>query len=227
MPHRFSSTPLAPMLQVPPRDAPALAAEELRERKGRVPLSVAGQQNEPRETRLRFLEADVDLSAVATVPADRGPSETSRALCHGAASRARGLPSVRRARASEPADSASATLPRSRARRKRMNGEPCEATNECSHRSAQELLSAAWARREVSHPLRTTLVRADGSASLTARRSRGAFQGFRDGPGRTRTCDLGIKSPLLYQLSYRPLRVLDRKADHGPATRVALAGRYP
>src|SRR5581483_6742128 len=26
------------------------------------------------------------------------------------------------------------------------------------------------------------------------------------GPGRDRTCDLGIKSPLLYQLSYRPLR---------------------
>jgi hypothetical protein len=27
---------------------------------------------------------------------------------------------------------------------------------------------------------------------------------FPDGPGRIRTCDLGIKSPLLYQLSYRP-----------------------
>jgi hypothetical protein len=26
----------------------------------------------------------------------------------------------------------------------------------------------------------------------------------RSGPGRDRTCDLGIKSPLLYQLSYRP-----------------------
>ncbi len=26
------------------------------------------------------------------------------------------------------------------------------------------------------------------------------------GPGRDRTCDLGIKSPLLYQLSYRPRR---------------------
>jgi hypothetical protein len=25
------------------------------------------------------------------------------------------------------------------------------------------------------------------------------------GPGRIRTCDLGIKSPLLYRLSYRPL----------------------
>jgi hypothetical protein len=28
--------------------------------------------------------------------------------------------------------------------------------------------------------------------------------GLFDGPGRDRTCDLGIKSPLLYQLSYRP-----------------------
>src|SRR5579872_7049986 len=28
---------------------------------------------------------------------------------------------------------------------------------------------------------------------------------FSNGPGRDRTCDLGIKSPLLYQLSYRPL----------------------
>jgi hypothetical protein len=28
----------------------------------------------------------------------------------------------------------------------------------------------------------------------------------RSGPGRDRTCDLGIKSPLLYQLSYRPVR---------------------
>jgi hypothetical protein len=27
---------------------------------------------------------------------------------------------------------------------------------------------------------------------------------FLDGPGRNRTCDLGIKSPLLCQLSYRP-----------------------
>ncbi len=26
-----------------------------------------------------------------------------------------------------------------------------------------------------------------------------------DGPGRDRTCDLGIKSPLLYRLSYRPV----------------------
>jgi hypothetical protein len=31
-----------------------------------------------------------------------------------------------------------------------------------------------------------------------------------DGPGRIRTCDLGIKSPLLYQLSYRPAGLLER-----------------
>ena len=29
-----------------------------------------------------------------------------------------------------------------------------------------------------------------------------------NGPGRDRTCDLGIKSPLLYQLSYRPAILL-------------------
>jgi hypothetical protein len=33
---------------------------------------------------------------------------------------------------------------------------------------------------------------------------RGSRADFVDGPGRDRTCDLGIKSPLLYQLSYRP-----------------------
>src|SRR5919201_3227977 len=31
------------------------------------------------------------------------------------------------------------------------------------------------------------------------------------GPGRNRTCDLGIKSPLLYQLSYRPAPLLKRR----------------
>jgi DNA-binding SARP family transcriptional activator len=30
------------------------------------------------------------------------------------------------------------------------------------------------------------------------------LQDILDGPGRDRTCDLGIKSPLLYRLSYRP-----------------------
>jgi hypothetical protein len=33
---------------------------------------------------------------------------------------------------------------------------------------------------------------------------------LRHGPGRDRTCDLGIKSPLLYQLSYRPSGLLKR-----------------
>ena len=33
---------------------------------------------------------------------------------------------------------------------------------------------------------------------------KGHLQVFLNGPGRNRTCDLGIKSPLLYQLSYRP-----------------------
>ena len=33
------------------------------------------------------------------------------------------------------------------------------------------------------------------------------FRAGRNGPGRDRTCDLGIKSPLLYQLSYRPAPV--------------------
>ena len=33
------------------------------------------------------------------------------------------------------------------------------------------------------------------------------MQAIRHGPGRDRTCDLGIKSPLLYQLSYRPATV--------------------
>src|SRR6476620_12796034 len=36
------------------------------------------------------------------------------------------------------------------------------------------------------------------------RRNRHVRRNFRDGPSRDRTYDLGIKSPLLYQLSYRP-----------------------
>ena len=39
-----------------------------------------------------------------------------------------------------------------------------------------------------------------------AREAGGSGISFGDGPGRDRTCDLGIKSPLLYQLSYRPAR---------------------
>jgi hypothetical protein len=49
--------------------------------------------------------------------------------------------------------------------------------------------------------LRTTLVRAANIWSLRAPREDAAFQGLCDGPCRDRTCDLGIKSPLLYQLS--------------------------
>ena len=36
-----------------------------------------------------------------------------------------------------------------------------------------------------------------------------------DGPGRDRTCDLGIKSPLLYRLSYRPAAVECRSGRPG------------
>jgi hypothetical protein len=38
-----------------------------------------------------------------------------------------------------------------------------------------------------------------------------------DGPGRIRTCDLGIKSPLLYQLSYRPCSRITPEAFEGAA----------
>src|SRR4051812_50088270 len=39
------------------------------------------------------------------------------------------------------------------------------------------------------------------------RRRRGRARESADGPGGSRTRDLGIKSPLLYQLSYRPAAV--------------------
>jgi hypothetical protein len=50
-----------------------------------------------------------------------------------------------------------------------------------------------------------------------------------DGPGRDRTCDLGIKSPLLYQLSYRPAPVLDRfSPGFGPRRTLGMrASRKP
>jgi hypothetical protein len=41
------------------------------------------------------------------------------------------------------------------------------------------------------------------------------------GPGRIRTCDLGIKSPLLYRLSYRPRPFEYRNVPMDPA-RVSL-----
>lgn len=50
-----------------------------------------------------------------------------------------------------------------------------------------------------------------------------------DGPGRDRTCDLGIKSPLLYQLSYRPfasiLEAMSKGYMEGPAAEAAEARR--
>jgi hypothetical protein len=47
-------------------------AEQLSEGIGRILLPLAGQKNERREHRLRFLEADVDLAANAPVPAEGG-----------------------------------------------------------------------------------------------------------------------------------------------------------
>jgi hypothetical protein len=59
-----------------------------------------------------------------------------------------------------------------------------------------------------------------------------ALQELRDGPGRSRTCDLGIKSPLLYQLSYRPAKAsVDRlhrrepRAHRHPRTTPNAPGR--
>src|SRR2546422_2691447 len=46
---------------------------------------------------------------------------------------------------------------------------------------------------------------------------------FLNGPGRDRTCDLGIKSPLLYQLSYRPNREMVER--NGLETWVSWTGR--
>jgi hypothetical protein len=51
----------------------------------------------------------------------------------------------------------------------------------------------------------TQSVLAPRSGSLPRETYSLALQELRDGPGRSRTCDLGIKSPLLYQLSYRPV----------------------
>src|SRR5204863_7825122 len=44
-----------------------------------------------------------------------------------------------------------------------------------------------------------------------------------DGPGRDRTCDLWNKSPLLYQLSYRPAS----GASVAPRRRICLVAAYP
>jgi hypothetical protein len=54
-------------------DAPAPPAEQIRERKGRVPLPLARQENQRRQGRLRFLEAHVDLPAETSMPAQCRP----------------------------------------------------------------------------------------------------------------------------------------------------------
>jgi hypothetical protein len=56
----------------------ASPAEQIRESEGRVPLPVAGKQNQTGENGLRFLEADVHLPAESAVPAQRGPATFAR-----------------------------------------------------------------------------------------------------------------------------------------------------
>jgi hypothetical protein len=56
-----------------------------------------------------------------------------------------------------------------------------------------------------AHPQLTSLYRETTVIKLERNyRSPQPLAGTSNGPGRSRTCDLGIKSPLLYQLSYRP-----------------------
>ena len=55
---------------------------------------------------------------------------------------------------------------------------------------------------------------------------------FAYGPGRGRTCDLGIKSPLLYQLSYRPFTaeyalLMGKGYAEGSAVEERLAAMEP
>jgi hypothetical protein len=70
----------------------------------------------------------------------------------------------------------------------------------------------------------------DGDLESHAEVSRGAileliayFQAVPDGPDRDRTCDLGIKSPLLYQLSYRPVAASVDRVLRRPAGRDSFA----
>ncbi len=53
----------------------------------------------------------------------------------------------------------------------------------------------------------------------------GCKAAYLDGPGRDRTCDLGIKSPLLYQLSYRPRRRVYVPTDRAIDRHCAAARR--
>jgi hypothetical protein len=59
--------------------------------------------------------------------------------------------------------------------------------------------------RPWSHP-RSTCANSSRVGLSSRYASAIARQAVLDGPDRDRTCDLGIKSPLLYQLSYRPQR---------------------
>src|SRR4030095_14586437 len=54
------------------------------------------------------------------------------------------------------------------------------------------------------HTSVATFVATLASSKSLQRCKRSICSTLADGPGRDRTCDLGIKSPLLYQLSYRP-----------------------
>src|ERR1043165_1047752 len=54
------------------------------------------------------------------------------------------------------------------------------------------------------------------------------LQDLYDGPGRDRTCDLGIKSPLLYRLSYRPRALILTGWGKGtPKDQQAKSARLP
>ena len=107
--------------------------------------------------------------------------------------------------------------------RRRHSNHPCESHRSCAHRITSGLARGRAARSRIrcctcvgtplhtGHesplPLRAVTPSAHGSSSL-------------NGPGRDRTCDLGIKSPLLYQLSYRPRPCEYRNV---PWTRLASA----
>ena len=82
----------------------------------------------------------------------------------------------------------------------------------CSACSCSRLWSRLASPRSYarSAPSRPASRRRSTHRRLPRRRSRQseARKGFLSGPGRDRTCDLGIKSPLLYQLSYRPAILL-------------------
>src|SRR5262249_39698712 len=58
----------------------------------------------------------------------------------------------------------------------------------------------------------TSEVRSSASAQLTTPAQNGLFAGLCYGPGRIRTCDLGIKSPLLYRTEL-PARTLECDSD--------------